>query len=71
MKKENILQLGEETARLLQDLKASHERGAASLSCGLHQKEADELVALGLAKKHEVYGHYITEKGLKRCSQQQ
>ena len=57
--------------KLLLDLKASKERGAASMSCGTRTKIAHELVKLKLVDSTSFMSgtisgfYYITDKGLK------
>lgn len=54
---------------LLFDLKASKERGSASMSCNQRDAVAGELVKLKLAESNgDIFGlsfYRITEKGLK------
>lgn len=56
---------------LLFDLKASKERGAASMSCGTRTKIARELVGLKLVESTSFMSgtisgfYYITDKGIK------
>lgn len=49
---------------LLLDLKASKERGAASMSCGQRESTAQGMVGLKLIEKYG-YGYRITATGEK------
>lgn len=49
---------------LLLDLKASMDRGAASMSCDQRIRTAEGMVALRMIEKYG-YGYRITENGIK------
>lgn len=55
-----------EASKLLEILKASRLRGAASISCGNRAGAILELVRLKLAEPYG-FGYRITEKGMKKC----
>jgi hypothetical protein len=64
MEQEELMKLSRDAKKLLDQLKESRARGAASMSFGQHIEAGEELIRMKLAERYG-FGLRVTKKGMK------